>query len=89
VEAETALVGAQSRVELNTISFVDLTLSLVVLPDNAELDYALGDRCDFEGLLVFWVLLEEGGVLQGGDEFLRIRQFTLAFMRLGKVPLLR
>ena len=40
----------------------------VVLPDNAELDDALGDGDDLESLLVFGVLGEEGGGLEGGDE---------------------
>lgn len=68
VETETALVGTESRVELHTIALVDLALALVVLPDNAELDDALGYRGDLKSLLVLWVLLEEGGALEGGDK---------------------
>lgn len=68
VETETALVGTESRVELHTVALVDLALALVVLPDDAELDDALGDGGNLEGLLVFGVLLEEGGSLEGGDE---------------------
>lgn len=68
VQAETALVGAESRVELHTVALVDLALALVVLPDDAELDDALGDGDNLEGLLVLWVLLEEGRGLQRGDE---------------------
>src|SRR3954464_7777393 len=37
VESETALVWAESGVELHAVSFVDLALALVVLPDHAEL----------------------------------------------------
>lgn len=68
VETETALVGTESRVELHTVALVDLALALVVLPDDAELDDALGNGGDLEGLLVLGVLLEEGGVLKGGDK---------------------
>ena len=68
VETETALVGTESRVELHPVTLVDLALALVVLPDNAELDDALGDGGNLEGLLVLGVLLEEGGGLEGGDE---------------------
>lgn len=68
VETETTLVGAESRVELHTVTLVDLALALVVLPDNAELDDTLGDGGDLKGLLVLGVLLEERRGLQGGDE---------------------
>jgi hypothetical protein len=68
VEAEAALVGTESGVELHSVSLLDLALALVVLPDNAELDDALGDGDDLKCLLVFGVLGEEGGGLKGGDE---------------------
>lgn len=66
--AETALVWAEGGVELNTVALVDLWLQVVVLPNNTELDDALWDGNDLEGGLVLWVLLEEGGVLEGGCE---------------------
>ena len=65
MEPETALVRAQGRVELDTISTVDLRLSLVILPDDAELDDALWDGDDLEGGPVFGVLFEEGAVFEG------------------------
>lgn len=68
VETETALVWTEGRVELHAVTTVDLHVSLVVLPDNAELDDALWDRDDLEGGLVLGVLLEEGGVLEGRGE---------------------
>lgn len=68
VETETALVWAEGGVELNTIALVDLWLQVVVLPNNTELDDALWDGNDLEGGLVLWVLLEEGGVFEGGCE---------------------
>jgi hypothetical protein len=43
VKSETALVWAESRVELDTISAVDLGLQLVIFPDDTELNDALGD----------------------------------------------
>ena len=69
MEAETTLVGAESGVELHTVPLVDLALALVVFPDHAELDDALWNRADLEGLLVLGILLEQAGGLQGGDEF--------------------
>jgi hypothetical protein len=68
VETETALVRAKGRVELHTVSPLDLALALVVLPDYAELDDALGDGGNLESLLVLGVLLEERGGLEGRDE---------------------
>jgi hypothetical protein len=68
VQAETALVWTEGRVELDAVALVDIALALVVLPDNAELDDALGDGNDFECLLVLGVLLEDGGALEGGGE---------------------
>lgn len=68
VETETTLVGTQGRVELDTETAVDLELTLVVLPDDTELDDTLGDGDDLEGLAVLRVLLEEGRVLEGRGE---------------------
>ena len=65
MEAETTLVWPESRVELDTITAVDLWLSLVVLPDDAELDDSLGDGDDLQGGLIFGVLFEEGTVFEG------------------------
>lgn len=68
VQAQAALVGAEGRVELHAEAIVDLDLALVVLPRDAELDDALGNGDDLEGLAVFGVLLEKGAVLEGGGE---------------------
>lgn len=65
VETETTLVRTESGVVLNTVTAVDLDLVLVVLPDDTELDDALGDGGNLESTLVLGVLLEEGGVLKG------------------------
>lgn len=42
---------------------------VVVLPDHPKLYHTLRDGGDLEGGLVFGVFLEEGRVLEGGDEF--------------------
>ena len=68
MEAETTLVRTEGRVELHTVTLVDLALALVVLPDNAELDNTLRHRGNLKGRLVLGVLLEQGGGLEGGDE---------------------
>jgi hypothetical protein len=65
MESQSSLVGAKRRVELYTVSAVDLWLVVVIFPDNAELDHSFGDGDDFEGGLVFGVLFEEGRVLEG------------------------
>lgn len=71
VQTETALVRTEGRVELHSVTAVDLDLVLVVFPDNSELDDALGDGGNLEGFFVFWVLLEEGRVLEGGGQLWR------------------
>lgn len=86
MEAETALVGTESRVELDAVSLLDLALALVVLPDNAELDDALGDGDDLEGLLVFGVLGEKGGSLEGGDELCEVLDVLQMWMRKRTLP---
>jgi len=68
VQSETALVGTEGRVELNAVALVDVADALVIFPDNAELDDALGNGDDLESLLVLGVLLEDGGALEGGGE---------------------
>jgi hypothetical protein len=68
VQSQAALVGAEGRVELDSEGIVDLDLAGIVLPHNAELDDALGDGDDFEGVAVLGVLLEEGAVLEGGGK---------------------
>jgi hypothetical protein len=50
---------------LHTVSTVDLELSLIVLPDDSELDDALGNGDDLESGLVLWLLLKESAVFEG------------------------
>ena len=59
MESQTTLVWAQSRVELHTVSAIDLADSLVVLPDDAELNHTLRDLDDIKSLLILGVRLEE------------------------------
>jgi len=68
VETETSFVWSKCRVELDSVTTVYLWLVLVIFPDHPELDDTLGDGDDLEGSLVFWLLLEEGGVFEGGDK---------------------
>jgi hypothetical protein len=68
VETETTLVGTEGRVELDAVALVDVAVALVVFPDDAELDDALGDGDNLKGLLVLGVLLKDGGALKGGGE---------------------
>lgn len=68
MEPETALVRAQGRVELHTVTSVDLEVAVVIFPDDSELDDALGDGGHAQGGPVLRVLLEEGAVLEGADQ---------------------
>lgn len=72
MKAETTLVRAESRIELNSISTIDLNLVLVVLPNNTELDDALGNGNDLEGGLVLGLLVEEGAVLEGRSQLCEV-----------------
>lgn len=69
METKPALVWSQGGVELYPVTSIHLYFILVVFPYHAELDYALGNGDDLEGGLVFGILLEEGGVFEGGCEF--------------------
>lgn len=71
MEAETALVGTQGRVELDAEAAVDLELALVILPDDTELDEALGNGGDLQGGPVLRVLLEKGRALEGRGKLWR------------------
>lgn len=68
VESKTALVWAEGRVELHTVSPVDAELALVVLPGDAELDNSLGNGGDLQSGAVFGVLLEEAAVFEGAGQ---------------------
>lgn len=68
VQTKTTFVWTEGGVELDSVSTVDLDLVVVVFPDDTELDDAFWDGGDLEGFLVFWVLLEEGRVLEGGGQ---------------------
>jgi hypothetical protein len=72
VETETTLVRTESGVVLDTVTTVDLDFVLVVLPDDTELDNALGDGGDLESTLVLGVLLEKSRVLKGRGKLCRL-----------------
>ena len=71
MKSETALVGTEGRVELDAVATVDLEAASVILPDDAELDHALGNRHDLEGDSVLGLLLEQGAVLESRGKLCR------------------
>ncbi len=71
MEPKTTLVRSQCRIELYTVSSIDLNLILIVFPDDTELDDTLRDGGDLERGAVFGVLLEQGGVLEGRGKLCR------------------
>ena len=64
METESSFVWSQSRVELHSVTPINLYFSLVVLPNNTELYHAFRDRGNLQSLLVFRIFLEEGGILE-------------------------
>lgn len=68
VESQTTLVRPKGRVELHSVSSVDLALALVIFPYYSELNDTLWDGGHLECLLVLGVLLEQRAVLEGGDQ---------------------
>jgi hypothetical protein len=71
VESKTALVGTKSRVELDTETSVDLEVTLVVAPNNTELNDALRNGGNSKGSAVLGVLVVDGAVLEGRGELYR------------------
>jgi len=65
VETKTTLVWSEGGVVLDTETPVDLDFTLVVFPSDTEVDDALWDGSDLEGLAVLGVLLEQRAVLEG------------------------
>ena len=68
METEAALVGTKGRVELDTVTAVDLDLALVGLPDDTELDDTLGNGDDGKASPQLGVDGEELGGLKGGGK---------------------
>lgn len=87
MKTETTLVRTEGRVVLDTVTTVDLDLVLVVLPDDTELDDALGDGSDLESTLVLRVLLKESRVLKGRGKLCR-RRSVLATLMGGPIAML-
>ena len=65
MEPESSFIRSQSRIELHSVSPVNLHLSLIVLPDHTELDDAFRNGSNLQGSLVLGIFLEEGGVFKG------------------------
>lgn len=80
VKTETTLVRTEGGVVLDTVTTVDLDLVLVVLPDDTELDDALGDGGDLESTLVLGVLLEESRVLKGRGKLCVVKSVPATLM---------
>ena len=78
MESEATLIRAKCRIELYTVSSVDLHLSLVVLPSDSELYHALRNGGHLKRSLVFRVLLEQGTVLKCRGEFYDSTQSAVA-----------
>lgn len=68
VKSETTLVGAKSRVELDSVTAVDLKVALVIFPDDTELNNTLRNGSNSKGSAVLGVLVEERAVLEGRGE---------------------
>ena len=68
MEAQTALVGAQGRVELDAVPTVDSEGAGIVFPNDTKLNDAFRNRNDLESSAILGVLLEQGAILQGADE---------------------
>lgn len=64
MKSEATLVRAKGRVELDTVTTVDLEVAGIVLPDDAELDHTLRDGDNLQGSPVLGLLLEKGAVLK-------------------------
>jgi hypothetical protein len=80
VESKTALVGTKSRVELDTETSVDLEVTLVVAPNNTELNDTLRNGGNSKGSAVLGVLVVDGAVLEGRGE-LAVSLLELGLLR--------
>lgn len=81
VESESSLVRTESRVELDSVSSVDLKVSLVILPHDAELDHSLRDADDGDETLQVGVLLKQGRVLKS------VKELVVGLLEFGLVGL--
>lgn len=64
MESESTLVWSQGRVELHTVSPIDLDLAFVIFPHDTELNDPFRNRYNLQSCLVFWVLGKEGGIFE-------------------------
>ena len=77
MESQSSLVWTQCRVELHTVSAIDLDLALVIFPGDSELDDPLGNGGDLESGLVLGILLEEGRVLECRSKLCGQTQYSI------------
>lgn len=68
MESQATLVRAKSGVELDAVPAVHLQVTLVVFPDDSELDDTLWDRNDAQRGSVLGMLLEQRALLEGGHK---------------------
>lgn len=81
MEAETTLVRAQCRVELHTVSTVDVNVTIVIFPGDTELDDTLRNGNDGQAFPQFGLQMEEFGLLEGRDELCRVYISTFATLK--------
>lgn len=88
VESKATLVGAKGRVELDAITAVDLEVTLVVVPDDTELNDTLRNGGHSKGSTILGVLVEERAVLEGRGELwrLQVRVYVLIDVHMGYLP---
>jgi hypothetical protein len=73
---------ATTATNLDTEAIVDLGHTVVILPDDTELENALGHLNDFKRLLVMGVRIQEG--LEGSGQFIQSLYFTGEWLRHAK-----
>ena len=81
MKAKTAFVRAKRRVELYSIATIDLDLATIILPDHTELYDPFRYGSNLEGLLVLWVFLKEGGILECRGKLLNRGQYRRSWPR--------
>jgi hypothetical protein len=68
MKSQATLVWAESGIELDPVASVDLKLTLIILPDDSELNNPLWDRENGERSPIFRVLLKQAAVLESAGE---------------------
>lgn len=79
MKAKSSFIWSQRGIELDSVASVELNLSLVIFPNDSELDYSFRNRTNRKSLLVLGILLEEGAILKSGRE-LCVESISSAFL---------